>query len=114
MRGMLAHPATAGISADGDTLIDKAFGFDEQIPVIQFNSMESESHRECQRGTMYLFKGIIGLCNSKAHRDRLFDDPHRTHEYLALAQPDDEDARNRPNQQGNMSDVIVETLLMKG
>ena len=85
MRGMLAHPATAGISADGDTLIDKAFGFDEQAPVVQFNSMETESHRECQRGTMDLFKGIVGLCNSKAHCDRLFDDPLRAYEYFALA-----------------------------
>lgn len=75
----------SGISDDGDTLIDKAFGFDEQIPVIQVNSMESESHRECQRGTIHLFKGIAGLCNSKAHCDRLFDDPLRAHEYLALA-----------------------------
>lgn len=75
----------SGISDDGDTLIGKAFGFDEQIPVIQFNSMETESRRECQRGTMYLFKGIIGLCNSKAHCDRLFDDPLRAHEFLALA-----------------------------
>jgi len=70
---------------DGDTLIGKAFGFDEHIPVIQFNSMETESHREAQRGTMYLFKGIVGLCNAKVHCDRLFDDPIRAHEFLAFA-----------------------------
>jgi uncharacterized protein (TIGR02391 family) len=75
----------SGISDDGDALIGEAFGFDEQIPVIQFNSMETECHREGQRGTMYLFKGIAGLCNSKAHCDRLFDDPLRAHEFLALA-----------------------------
>jgi uncharacterized protein (TIGR02391 family) len=75
----------SGICDDGDSLIDKAFGFDEQIPVIQFNSLETESHRECQRGTMYLFKGMVGFCNSKAHCDRLFDDALHAHEYLALA-----------------------------
>jgi len=34
---------------------------------------------------MFLFKGIVGLRNSKAHSNTLFDDPHRAHEYLALA-----------------------------
>jgi len=34
---------------------------------------------------MYLFKGIAGLCNSKAHSDHPFDDPLVAHEYLALA-----------------------------
>ena len=32
---------------------------------------------------MFVFKGIVG--NSKAHSNRLFNDPHRAHEYLALA-----------------------------
>ena len=34
---------------------------------------------------MFLYKGIVGLRNSKAHSNRLFNDPHRAHEYLALA-----------------------------
>ena len=75
----------SGICDAGDSLIDKAFGFDDQIPAIQFNSMETESQREEQRGMIYLFKGIVGLCASKAHCDRLFEDPLRAHEYLALA-----------------------------
>jgi len=75
----------SGICDAGDSLIDKAFGFDDQIPVIQFNSMETQSHREEQRGMMYLFKGIVGLCALKAHCDRLFEDPLRALEYLALA-----------------------------
>jgi hypothetical protein len=33
---------------------------------------------------MYLFKGIVGLRNSKGHSNRLFNDPSRAHEYLAL------------------------------
>ena len=34
---------------------------------------------------MFLFKGIVGLRNSKAHSNALFNDPSRVHEYLALA-----------------------------
>jgi len=34
---------------------------------------------------MFLYKGIVGLRNSKAHSNRLFDDPARAHDYLALA-----------------------------
>ena len=34
---------------------------------------------------MFLFKGIVGLRNSKAHSNTLFNDPSRAHEYLALA-----------------------------
>jgi uncharacterized protein (TIGR02391 family) len=75
----------SGIYDDGDSLIDKAFGFDEQIPAIQFNSLETESHREEQRGIIFLFKGIVGLCNSKANCNRLVDNPLRAYEYLALA-----------------------------
>jgi uncharacterized protein (TIGR02391 family) len=75
----------SGICDDGGSLIDKAFGFEAQTPAIQFNSLETESHREEQRGAMNLFKGIIRLCNSMAHCDRLIDDPLRANEFLALA-----------------------------
>jgi hypothetical protein len=34
---------------------------------------------------MNLFKGIVGLRNLKAHSIALIDDPHRAHDYLALA-----------------------------
>ena len=75
----------SGLSDDGDTLMNKAFGADKQTPVIQFNSLSTEAERDEQRGVMYLFKGIVGLRNSKAHSNRIFNDPSRAHEYLALA-----------------------------
>jgi len=75
----------SGISDDGDSLMNKAFGSDRQTPFIQFNGLTTQDERDEQRGIMYLFKGIVGLRNSKVHSNRLFDDPIRAHEYLALA-----------------------------
>ena len=75
----------SGIEDDGDSLMNKAFGCDKQTPVIQFNSLVTDAERDEQRGLLYLFKGIVGLRNSKAHSNRLFNDPLRAHEYLALA-----------------------------
>jgi hypothetical protein len=34
---------------------------------------------------MFLSKGVVGLRNSKAHSNILFNYPSRAHEYLALA-----------------------------
>ncbi len=77
--------ARSGLALDGDPLMNHAFGCDGRVPVIQFNSLQTESERDEQKGFMFLFKGIVGLRNSKAHSNRLFDDPHRAHDYLALA-----------------------------
>jgi len=74
----------SGIAEDGDSLMNKAFGIDKQTPVIQFNSLTTQAELDEQRGIMYLFKGIVGLRNFKAHSNTLFDDPSRAHEYLAL------------------------------
>jgi len=73
------------IPDDGDSLMNKAFACDKQAPIIQFNNLSTESEKDEQRGFLFLFKGIVGLRNSKAHSNRLFDDPLRGHEYLALA-----------------------------
>jgi uncharacterized protein (TIGR02391 family) len=73
------------IADDGDSLMNKAFACDKQTPVLQFNTLATESERDEQRGIFFLFKGMVGLRNSKAHSNRLFDDPLRAHEYLALA-----------------------------
>ena len=53
--------------------------------MIQFNSLQTDAERDEQKGLMFLYKGIVGLRNSKAHSNRLFNDPNRAHEYLALA-----------------------------
>jgi uncharacterized protein (TIGR02391 family) len=75
----------SGISHNGDSMINEAFSIDQRIPIIQFNSLETEAQREEQHTTLYLFKGILGLCNSKEDCGQLFDDPLLAHEYLALA-----------------------------
>jgi uncharacterized protein (TIGR02391 family) len=75
----------SGLVLDGDSLVNRAFGCENQTPVIQFNTLQTDAERDEQKGIMFLFKGIVGLRNSKAHSNRLFNDPRRAHEYLALA-----------------------------
>jgi uncharacterized protein (TIGR02391 family) len=75
----------SGLTQDGDNLMNHAFGCDGRTPLLKFNGLGTESEHDEQRGFMFLFKGIVGLRNSKAHSNRLFDDPSRGHEYLALA-----------------------------
>jgi len=77
--------AKSGLTADGDSLMNQAFGSEGRMPVIQFNTLQSEAERDEQKGFMFMFKGVVGLRNSKAHSNRLFNDPSRAHEYLALA-----------------------------
>ncbi len=77
--------ALTRMADDGDSLVNRALACDKQTSVIQFNSLATEAERDEQRGIFYLFKGVVGLRNSKAHSNRLFDDPLRAHEYLALA-----------------------------
>jgi uncharacterized protein (TIGR02391 family) len=77
--------ARSGLDLDGDRLMNSVFGCDNQAPVIQFNDLRANADRDEQRGFMYLFKGIVGLRNLKAHTNRLFNDPYRAHDYLALA-----------------------------
>ena len=75
----------SGLAQDGDALMNFAFGSENRLPILAFNSLASDSERDEQRGIMFLFKGIVGLRNSKAHSNALFNDPSRAHEYLALA-----------------------------
>jgi uncharacterized protein (TIGR02391 family) len=75
----------SGIADDGDSLMNHAFACDKKTPMIQFNSLQTDPERDEQKGFMFLFKGIVGLRNSKAHSNTLFNDPYRAHDYLALA-----------------------------
>ena len=68
----------SGLGMDGDPLVNCAFGFENQAPVIQFNNLQSDAERDEQKGIMFLLKGIVGLRNSKAHSNRLFNDPRRS------------------------------------
>jgi hypothetical protein len=56
-----------------------------KIPALKFNTLGTPAELDEQRGFMYLFKGIVGLRNSKAHSNALFNDPLRAHDYLSLA-----------------------------
>ena len=73
------------IPDDGDSLMNKAFACDKQTPVVRFNNLQTDAEIDEQRGFLFLFKGIVGLRNAKAHSNALFNDPLRGHDYLALA-----------------------------
>jgi uncharacterized protein (TIGR02391 family) len=76
----------SGFNLDGDNLMNQAFSCDGgRIPVLKFNSLNTDEERDEQKGFMFLFKGIVGLRNSKAHSNRLLSDPLRAHDYLSLA-----------------------------
>lgn len=72
-------------SFDGDKAMNRAFGFETQEPLIKFNFLISEEEKNEQRGIMYLFKGIVGIRNRKAHENITLNDPYRALEYLSLA-----------------------------
>jgi uncharacterized protein (TIGR02391 family) len=75
----------SGLNLDGDDLVNQAFGCNNRIPPLKFNALSTDAEKDEQKGFLFLFKGIVGLRNSKAHSNRLFNDPARAHEYLALA-----------------------------
>ncbi len=75
----------SGLALDGDNLMNQAFGCTNRAPVLRLNSLSTDPERDEQNGFMFIFKGIVGLRNSKAHSNRLFNDPLRAHEYLAMA-----------------------------
>jgi len=75
-----------GRDLDGDDLMNKIFGCDgEQVPKIQFNALNDGLDRAEQRGLMYLFKGVVGVRDRKAHLNFVQNDPLKTIEYLSLA-----------------------------
>ncbi len=74
------------IELDGDDLMNRVFGCDNgQHPMIAFNGLSSSLDRAEQRGLMYLFKGIVGIRDKKAHLNFMQNDPFKTLEYLSLA-----------------------------
>lgn len=75
----------SGLALDGDTLMNHAFACENRTPALRFNGLSTDAERDEQKGFLFLFKGIVALRNSKAHSNRLFNDPSRAYEYLALA-----------------------------
>jgi len=74
-----------GRELDGDDLMNQVFGCENQQPKIRFNSLKTSLEKAEQRGLMYLFKGIVGIRDKKAHLNFLQLDPLKTIEYLSLA-----------------------------
>lgn len=71
---------------DGDDLMQKAFAADGAgQPLVAFNGLLSSLDRAEQRGIMYLFKGVVGIRDKKAHLNYVQNDPVKTMEYLSLA-----------------------------
>lgn len=71
---------------DGDSLMQRAFGCDgDNMPLIKLNTLQDSLDKAEQRGFMYLYKGIVGIRDKKAHLNFIQNDPYRTVEYLSLA-----------------------------
>lgn len=71
---------------DGDVLMGHVFSPDgDDKPKIRLNNLKNSLDKSEQRGFMFLFKGIVGLRNKKAHLNFVQNDPLKTIEYLALA-----------------------------
>lgn len=80
------HPkSTNGRDMDGDDLMNRIFGCDNQNPIIKFNSLQTSLDKAEQRGFMNLFKGIVGIRDRKAHMNFIQNDATKTIEYLCLA-----------------------------
>lgn len=73
------------IELDGDNLMNHVFGCDNQEPKIKFNSLKTSLDKAEQRGFMYLFKGIVGIRDKKAHLNFIQKDPIKTLEFLSFA-----------------------------
>ena len=69
----------------GDSLMNHAFGIENQTPLIKFNALSTREERDEQKGIMFLFKGVVAIRNRKAHDNVFLDSPKRAVEYLGLA-----------------------------
>jgi len=70
---------------DGDDLMNRVFGCDNQEPLIRLNNLQNSLDKAEQRGYMNIYKGIVGLRDKKAHLNFIQNDPIKTIEYLSLA-----------------------------
>ncbi len=55
------------------------------IDISKFFNLQTQEEKGEQKGIMFLFKGIVGIRNRKAHENVILDDPYKAIEYLALA-----------------------------
>lgn len=73
------------LELDGDKLMNKVFGCENQTPVISVNKLLTLADKDEQKGLMYLYKGIVAIRNKKAHENVELNDPLICKEYLSLA-----------------------------
>jgi uncharacterized protein (TIGR02391 family) len=75
-----------GRDLDGEPLMQHVFGCGgAHEPLIKFNDLSTDLERNEQQGLMYLYKGVVGIRNRKAHLNFVQNDPIKTLEYLSLA-----------------------------
>ena len=73
------------VELDGDDLMNHVFGCENKKPKIKFNSLKTSLDKAEQRGFMYLYKGIVGIRDRKAHLNFVQNDPSKTLEFLSFA-----------------------------
>jgi hypothetical protein len=74
-----------GMPYDGDDLMNRAFCPDNRVPPCTVQPVAHGCRQRRAARDWNLFRGVVGLRHFKAHIVSEFDDPHRAHEYLALA-----------------------------
>jgi len=75
-----------GVALDGDRLMNKVFSCTgPSVPILKLNPLSDGLDKDEQQGFMYLFKGIVGIRNKKAHLNFIQNDSMKTVDYLALA-----------------------------
>lgn len=86
VKKVAGNPRVNNKALDGDDLMNRVFGCDGgNQPIIKLNSLSDDFDKDEQRGFMYLFKGIVGIRNKKAHLNFIQNDYLKTIDYLALA-----------------------------
>jgi uncharacterized protein (TIGR02391 family) len=62
----------SGLTSDGSDLVDKAFGLASGIPLLAFNSLQTETEQSEHKGLMHLIKGMFGVFrNVTAHAPKV-------------------------------------------
>lgn len=63
----------SGLTGDGAELVDQAFGLGRTgLPILAFNSLQTETERSEQKGLLMLFKGMFGTFrNVTAHAPKI-------------------------------------------
>jgi uncharacterized protein (TIGR02391 family) len=63
----------SGLTGDGSSLVDEAFGLGKSgIPILAFNSLQTETERSEHTGLMNLMKGLFGTFrNTTAHAPKI-------------------------------------------